>query len=122
MINNDEAAVHHFLNINPTTLFLNRLVGSKKIPYCTNPDEYDDDDDDDDDDNDDDDDDDDDDDAADDDDNDRYYLSPLYITIKHGSFSLMTRMIELGASLQKLSNYDENALHAVCYSKVDSVA
>ena len=97
LINNDEAAVHQILKTSPTSLFLNRLVDSKQIPYCTTPDEY-------------------------DGDDDRYYISPLYITIKHGSFMLMTRMIEFGASLQKLSNYDENALHALCYSKVDSVA
>ena len=98
LINNDEDAVHQFLNTSPTSLFLNRLVDSKQLPYCVIPDEYD------------------------YDDDDRYYLSPLYITIKHGSFSLMTRMIEFGVSLQELSSYGENALHALCYSKVDSVA
>ena len=46
-------------------------------------------------------------------------VCPMFIAITEGSLSLMTQLIGLGASLRTLSNKNDNALHAVCYSKRD---
>ena len=47
-------------------------------------------------------------------------LSPMFIAITVGSFSLLKGMIAQGASLQNLTYLNDNALHVVCHSKIHS--
>ena len=44
----------------------------------------------------------------------------MFIAITDGSIDLIKRMLDVGASLRDLSYFNDNALHAVCYSQVDN--
>ena len=94
LINNDEAAAHHLLSHSSAHVFINTRVERNLIPHYTISDKI----------------------------VTRNQLSPLFIAITNSSLTLMLRIIRLGASVRRLSNCDNNALHALCYSSVDIVA